>query len=78
MLIKLERELNQSLLSELTPEQREQFDRLVGKPLELERGNLEFHWEFVKRPDEPWSSIDEPIWMDDVQVDGKKIQTDEN
>lgn len=50
LLIQLEQESNQILLQELTPVQRKNYERLVGPPLGMERGNLEIHLALAKRP----------------------------
>ncbi len=78
LLIKLERETNRELIKELTPDQKKQFNTLIGKPLELERGNIEFHLALVQRPDELHALNQKPIWMEDVEVDPQKAKINDD
>ena len=76
LLITIERDTNQSLLKELTAEQKKRFDSMIGKPLKLERGNIELHLAMAERPSDVWVS-NGPIWMDEVQVDPKNMKPDD-
>jgi hypothetical protein len=76
LLITIERDMNQSLLKELSVEQKKRFDSMIGKPLKLECGNIELHLALAERPSDVWVS-NGPIWMDEVQVDPKKIKPDD-
>jgi len=72
-LVELEKRLNQRMLKELTDEQKQRLDLLTGRWLQLESGNLEFHATLIERPDEIWGLNQQPIWMDDVEVDPRGV-----
>ena len=62
------------MFRELTDEQKQRLDLLIGRWLQLESGNLEFHATFIERPDEIWGLNQQPIWLDDVQVDPRGVE----
>lgn len=72
-LVELERRLNQRMFKELTIEQKQRLDLLVGRWLQLESGNLEFHATFIERPDEIRGLNQKPIWLKDVEVDPREV-----
>ncbi len=72
-LVGLEKRLNDRMFAELTDEQKQKLDSLIGSWLHLESGNLEFHATFIERPDEIWGLNQQPIWLDDVQVNPRGV-----
>lgn len=74
LLIQIEQDSNRTLRDELLPAQRKKYDQMVGKPLYLERGNIELHLAIARRSEEVSPSNQEPIWMEDIQVDPEAVK----